>query len=1187
MKLQYTIICAASLFVVLNFPQSTKCMTQGDLISQWAEKLGEQLWNLGTVVTKRLDIENSYAFVNPETKDPEKIINDIVKNVSAMMMKKRKAVVCILKKAEMAAAEFELSDTDRNYTYYRSNPPNGKNIEDKDVNMYLHMDLDNDTHFFNIPVNKSHSSVHVPTNIYQRHEEAETAIKWSEVLDEVFIQNYRADPALTWQYFGSSSGVMRHYPAMNWTISDKGLFDCRIRTWFIEAATCTKDVVILLDNSGSMQGWSKHISFLIVNTILQTLSNNDYINVMNYSETVDYLIPCFEGKLVQATEENIKVILDALPYLEPINKSNVDLALIGAFGLLQHYREVRNCSTNQRMCNQAIMLISDGIPNNISDIIEEYNRVGNDSIPIRIFTYLVGKEPTHLEESMWIACTNRGYHCHVDALEQVTQAVYKYVMVLARPLVLQAEKNPLSWTHAYVDETFSSGNEEFEQYRLLTSVAGPAFNKKSNNTNKKKAELLGVAGTDVPIGDIAKLMFPYKTGANSHSFIVSNNGYVLKHPGLSPMFDGELTVNYNSIDLTEVEQMDDGADPRVIGNELAELRTAMVKGEKGVLHDLKLKFHYDNMRRVSREVNDYYYAPIKGTPFSIGFAIPDLYGNYSIEVEDKLETYKHSFVNITSFFNGTNWKIHPQWVYCKYHYLEGHEYESPEKELLHFLSKINTEGFKWTMQYEEEEEEEEDDINLDDLNDDAYYCDKNLVQHLVFDANITKLAFEEPWTYRTEEEHQLLKLYNATLRFVATMSGFTRWEYIGDVRPTSPTFGDLYSRAIDERFYKTAVIEHRYNNYSFVYTTPLEVKYDEHLLVTASHAIFLTQDDKEAPGAVVGYQFSHSHLRQQFSKIVTSPSPAVKYNFNIYLNNICDIQITLQCRDCLKCEEELECYIIDQSGYIVVAKEKYHTGQFFGMIQGVTMETMVNLHIFEKITVRDYQAICYYPQWIKGSSNALTTPLRYFVWSIKWILGQIAWISFKLNIPLIWDSKYFFINAQDLSASPPTKSTTKKCLKNCKEEEERWHEQNKIPVHETRRTACELERNLYVFNNKLFRTSNPYPEELRKEGCKRPFYLKQIPHTNLLLIAINIEEEETCYFMHSNALQDIVYENDTTFPCQKLYLNNLPRSPLTGCYNEHPLESEIDDCGKTGRITFYTNLLIISTFIFSVQTLCY
>lgn len=38
------------------------------------------------------------------------------------------------------------------------------------------------------------------------------AIRWSENLDSIFMNNYRVDPSLSWQYFGSSTGFMRHYP---------------------------------------------------------------------------------------------------------------------------------------------------------------------------------------------------------------------------------------------------------------------------------------------------------------------------------------------------------------------------------------------------------------------------------------------------------------------------------------------------------------------------------------------------------------------------------------------------------------------------------------------------------------------------------------------------------------------------------------------------------------------------------------------------------------------------------------------------------------------------------------------------------------------------------------------------------------------------------------------------------------
>ena len=45
------------------------------------------------------------------------------------------------------------------------------------------------------------------------------AIKWSENLDNIFVNNYRMDPSLSWQYFGSSYGFMRQYPGEYFTLN--------------------------------------------------------------------------------------------------------------------------------------------------------------------------------------------------------------------------------------------------------------------------------------------------------------------------------------------------------------------------------------------------------------------------------------------------------------------------------------------------------------------------------------------------------------------------------------------------------------------------------------------------------------------------------------------------------------------------------------------------------------------------------------------------------------------------------------------------------------------------------------------------------------------------------------------------------------------------------------------------------
>lgn len=65
------------------------------------------------------------------------------------------------------------------------------------------------------------------------------------------------------------------------------------------------------------------------------------------------------------------------------------------------------------------------------------------------------------------------------------------------------------------------------------------------------------------------------------------------------------------------------------------------------------------------------------------------------------------------------------------------------------------------------------------LGDDDYFCNKELVQLLVFDAKVTD-PFYKTWEFKDEKEEELFLKYNATLRFAATMSGLTRWQFVFD-----------------------------------------------------------------------------------------------------------------------------------------------------------------------------------------------------------------------------------------------------------------------------------------------------------------------------------------------------------------------------------------------------------------------
>uniref|UniRef100_A0A8C7QI26 VWFA domain-containing protein n=1 Tax=Oncorhynchus mykiss TaxID=8022 RepID=A0A8C7QI26_ONCMY len=427
------------------------------------------------------------------------------------------------------------------FDYYNSMLVNTMDDDGNFIELGGEFPLEENEHFNNIPVNTMQSDVQVPTNVYNKDPYILNGIYMSEALNDVFANNFKKDPTLTWQYFGSSSGFFRIYPGIKWTPDSNGVaaFDCRNRNWYIQAATSPKDIIIVVDISGSMKGLKMTIAKHTINTILDTLGENDFVNVIAYTDYVRYVEPCFQGTLVQAdldNREHFKVLVDDLHVK---GEGKVAKAMKESFKILNEGQG--------SLCNQAIMLITDGAMEDFKDVFEEFNWPDRR---VRLFTYLIGREMTFADNTKWIACNNKGYYTHISTLADVQENVMEYLHVLSRPMVIN-HNHDIIWTEAYMDSVAQS-------LLLMTSVAMPVFSKKKETLSH--GILLGVVGSDIPLLEVMKLAPRYRLGPHGYAFLITNNGYILAHPDLRPLYkDGKKLKpkpNYNSVDLAEVEWED-------------------------------------------------------------------------------------------------------------------------------------------------------------------------------------------------------------------------------------------------------------------------------------------------------------------------------------------------------------------------------------------------------------------------------------------------------------------------------------------------------------------------------------------------------------------------------------------------------------------------------------------------------
>ena len=132
-------------------------------------------------------------------------------------------------------------------------------------------------------VSMSESAINLPLDVYDNWTEVRNTIQWTTGLDKAFIQNNdkKADN-IFWQYIGTPQGVMRTYPATYIPAKDQINFDVRRRPWYNAGIGCPKDVVLLMDTSGSLEGFpSRLLKNTAVKFLNEIISDTDFVTAID------------------------------------------------------------------------------------------------------------------------------------------------------------------------------------------------------------------------------------------------------------------------------------------------------------------------------------------------------------------------------------------------------------------------------------------------------------------------------------------------------------------------------------------------------------------------------------------------------------------------------------------------------------------------------------------------------------------------------------------------------------------------------------------------------------------------------------------------------------------------------------------------------------------------------------------
>ncbi|XP_040199377.1 voltage-dependent calcium channel subunit alpha-2/delta-1 isoform X2 [Rana temporaria] len=850
---------AASCFLIFSLtlfqalligPSSEEYFPTASTIKQWVEKMQNDLVTLARTASGVDQLAEIYTknknLYTVEANNARQLVESAATNIEKLLRNRSKALEHLAEKAEEIQGLHQWRDDFGNNDIVYYNAKEDHYDTEKTENDSLSQRIKpvfNDDPVFRRQTNYQHSAVHIPTDIYEGSTIVLNELNWTAALDEVFKKNSAEDKTLLWQVFGSATGLARYYPASPWVDKSRtpnkiDLYDVRRRPWYIQGAASPKDMLILVDVSGSVSGLTLKLIRTSVTEMLETLSDDDFVNVAAFNSNA-HDVSCFHH-LVQANVRNKKVLKEAVNNITAKGTTDYKQGFKFAFD------QLRNTNVSRANCNKIIMLFTDGGEDKATETFKLYNK----NKTVRVFTFSVGQHNYDKGPIQWMACENKGYYYEIPSIGAIRINTQEYLDVLGRPMVLAREKaKQVQWTNVYLDAL---------ELGLVITGTLPVFNLTGDRKENKNQLILGVMGVDVSLKDIQRLTPRFTLCPNGYYFALDPNGYVLLHPNLQPKPIGlgipMVNLRKRRPGFQEPVTLD-FLDAELENEHKVEIRTKMIDGEIGERTFQTLVKSQDE-RYIDKANRTYTWGPVNGTDYSLALVLPS-YSFYYIKA--KLEDTMTQSKSKKSRMKDCETLKPEQFDEAGATYLAPREYctdlpisNNNTEFLVNFNNYIDTK----TPSYKE--------------------CNKELINRALLDAGLSYDLVQNHWKGPLPE--------GVTARFVSTDGGITR------VYPKSA--GEYWFE--DPETYEDSFYKRSLDNDIYIFTAPFFnrtglASFDNGIMV--SKAVEITIEGKLLKPAVVGVKIDIDIWMRNFTN-ATAKEPCK-------IDDVCNCKMDSSQLDCV------------------------------------------------------------------------------------------------------------------------------------------------------------------------------------------------------------------------------------------------------------------------------------------------